>query len=254
MRPVALVTGARRGIGRATCEALAAKGYDVLGCDIARDGADETAGAVAALGGRFGFRLCDVADLDAVGAMAEWAWAEWGGVEAVVNNAGVGAMQRGDLLEVSPESWDRCMDINARGPFFVSQAFGRRMVAEGAPQRGPRALVFVSSANAFMAAPDRAEYTASKTAVSMVARCFALRLAEDGIPVYDIRPGVIRTEMTAPVAARYAQRIAEGLTPIRRWGEPEDVAGAIAALVTGAIPFSTGDAFHVDGGLHIQRL
>jgi NAD(P)-dependent dehydrogenase (short-subunit alcohol dehydrogenase family) len=253
-RPVALVTGARRGIGRATCVALAGNGYDVLGCDVVSDDVDETAGAVTALGTRFGFRLCDIADLDAIAAMADWAWTEWGGVEALVNNAGVGAMQRGDLLDVSPASWERCMDINARGPFFVLQAIARRMVAEGAPRRGPRAIVFVSSANAFMAAPDRAEYTASKAAVSMVARCFALRLAEDGIPVYDIRPGVIRTGMTAPVAARYSQRIAEGLSPIRRWGEAEDVGDAIAALVSGAIPFSTGDAFHIDGGLHIRRL
>jgi NAD(P)-dependent dehydrogenase (short-subunit alcohol dehydrogenase family) len=235
MRPVVLVTGARRGIGRATCAALAAKGYDVLGCDIAAEGMDETAAAVTALGGRFGFRLCDVGDLDAVGAMVDWAWSEWGGLEALVNNAGVGALRRGDLLEVTPESWDRCMDINARAPFFVAQAVARRMVAEGAPKRGLRGMVFISSANAFMAAPDRAEYTASKTAVSMVARCFALRLAE-------------------PVAARYSQRIAEGLTPIRRWGEPEDVGTAIAALLSGAIPFTTGDAFHIDGGLHIERL
>jgi NAD(P)-dependent dehydrogenase (short-subunit alcohol dehydrogenase family) len=148
-----LVTGARRGIGRATCVALAGKGYDVLGCDIAEKGADETAAGVAALGGRFGFRLCDVADLDAVAALTEWAWDEWGGVEALVNNAGVGALQRGDLLEMTTHSWDRCMDINARGSFFVAQHIARRMVAEGAPQRGPRAIVFISSANAFMAAP-----------------------------------------------------------------------------------------------------
>jgi NAD(P)-dependent dehydrogenase (short-subunit alcohol dehydrogenase family) len=146
------------------------------------------------------------------------------------------------------------MDINARGSFFVSQHVARRMVTEGAPRRGHRALVFISSANAVLASPDRAEYTASKTAVSMLARCFALRLADDGIPVYDIRPGVIRTDMTAPVVARYSQRIAEGLSPIRRWGEAEDVGNAIAALVGGAIPFSTGDAFHVDGGLHIHKL
>ncbi len=254
MRPVALVTGARRGIGRAACAALAARGYDVLGCDIAADGMRDTAAAVEAQGGRFAHRLCDVADLDAVAALADWAWREAEGLEALVNNAGVGALQRGDLLEVTPESWHRCMDINARAPFFLAQAVARRMVAEGAPRRGPRGLAFLSSANAFMAAPDRAEYTASKTAVSMVARCFALRLADDGIPVYDIRPGVIRTDMTAPVAARYSQRIAEGLSPIRRWGEPEDVGNAIAALIGGAIPFTTGDAFHIDGGLHIQRL
>lgn len=253
-RPVALVTGARRGIGRASCVALAQAGYDVLGCDIAEAGFSETAASVAQAGGRFAHRLCDVSDIGAIGALIDWAWAEGGGIEAVVNNAGIGAIQRGDPLEMSPESWDRCLDINARGSFFVAQQAARRMVAEGAPQRGPRGLVFVSSANAILASPDRTEYSASKAAVSMVARCLALRLAEDGIPVYEIRPGVIRTDMTAPVAARYGQRIAEGLSPIRRWGEAEDVAKAIAMLLTGAIPFSTGDAFHIDGGLHLQKL
>jgi len=254
MRPVALVTGARRGIGRAACAALAAKGYDVLGCDIGEDGMAETEAAVAAKGGRFAHRACDVADLASIAETVDWAWKEGSGLEALVNNAGVGVMQRGDLLDVTPESWDRCMDINARGAFFVAQAVAKRMVAEGAPRRGARGIAFISSANAVLAAPDRAEYTASKTAASMVARCFALRLAEDGIPVYDIRPGVIRTDMTAPVAARYSQRIAEGLSPIRRWGEPEDVGRAIAALISGAIPFSTGDAFHIDGGMHIHRM
>jgi NAD(P)-dependent dehydrogenase (short-subunit alcohol dehydrogenase family) len=253
-RPVVLVTGARRGIGRASCVALAGQGYDVLGCDLAEDGFAETAAAVNAAGGAFAWRLCDLGDLDAIAAMVDWAWAAMGGLEALVNNAGVGAMQRGDLLAVSPESWDRCMDINARAPFFVAQAVARRMLAPAAPVRGNRALVFISSANALMASPDRTEYTASKTAVSMVARCFAFRLADDGIPVYDIRPGVIRTDMTAAVTAKYDRRIAEGLSPIRRWGEPADVGTAIAGLVTGAIPFSTGDAFHIDGGLHMHRL
>ena len=254
MRPVALVTGARRGIGRATCAALAAAGYDILGCDVEEDGAAGTEAAVTEAGGRFGFRLCDVSDLGAITSLLDWAWAERGGIEAVVNNAGVGALRRADPLEMTPESWDRCMDINVRGAFFVSQQAARRMVTEDAPRRGPRGIVFISSANATLASPERTEYSASKAAVSMVARCLALRLAEDGIPVFEIRPGVIRTDMTAPVAARYSQRIAEGLTPIRRWGEPEDVAKAIASLLTGALPFSTGDAFHVDGGLHLHRL
>jgi NAD(P)-dependent dehydrogenase (short-subunit alcohol dehydrogenase family) len=253
-RPAALVTGARRGIGRATCVALAAAGYDVFGGDIVADGLEATAEAVSAAGGRFAHRLCDVADIGAIDTLVDWAWAEGGGVEAVVNNAGVGAMSRGDPLTMTPESWDRCLTVNTRGSFFVAQMAARRMVAEGAPRRGPRGIVFVSSANALMASPDRTEYSASKAAVSMVARCLALRLADDGIPVFEVRPGVIRTDMTAPVAARYSQRIAEGLSPIRRWGEPEDVARAIAGLLSGAIPFSTGDAFHVDGGLHLQRL
>ncbi|QYU70726.1 3-ketoacyl-ACP reductase [Leptolyngbya sp. 15MV] len=254
MKPIALVTGARRGIGRATCVALAAAGHDVLGCDVVEDGFAETAAAVREAGGRFAHRRCDVSDIGAIAALVDWAWAEGGGIEAVVNNAGVGAMQRGDPLDMTPESWDRCLNINTRGSFFVAQMAARRMVAEGAPRRGPRGIVFVSSANAVMASADRTEYSASKAAVSMVAKCLALRLAEDTIPVYEVRPGVIRTDMTAPVAARYSQRIAEGLSPIRRWGEAEDVAKAIASLLTGAIPFSTGDAFHVDGGLHVRRL
>lgn len=253
-RPVALVTGARRGIGRAICTALAASGYDILGCDMAEDGMAETAAAVQQAGGAFGFRLADLSDLGAIGPMVDWAWAEGGGIEAVANNAGVGALRRADPLEMTPESWDRALAVNARAPFFVTQAAARRMVAEDAPRRGPRGVVFISSANAALASPERTEYSASKAAVSMVARCMALRLAEDGIPVYEIRPGVIRTDMTAPVAARYSQRIAEGLSPIRRWGEVEDVGRAVAGLLTGAIPFSTGDAFHIDGGLHLHRL
>ncbi len=253
-RPVALVTGARRGIGRASCAVLAAAGYDILGCDQSDDGVVETEHAVQEAGGRFGFRRCDVADLAQIEAMVAWAWQEAGGLEAVVNNAGVGAMKRGDLLEMTPESWDRCFNINTRGAFFVAQHAARRMVGEAAPRRGARGMVFISSANATLVSADRTEYSASKAAVGMVARCFAVRLAEDGIPVFEVRPGVIRTDMTGPVAARYSQRIAEGLSPIRRWGEPEDVARAIAGLLTGAIPFSTGDAFHVDGGLHLHRL
>lgn len=254
MRPVVLVTGARRGIGRATCAALAAAGYDVLGCDVTEEGLEETARAVRQAGGRFAHRLADLSDIEAIAPLTDWAWGEGGGVEALVNNAGIGALSRGDLLDMTPHSWDRCMDVNARAPLFLSAFVARRMIAPGAPRRGPRGVVVISSANAVMASPERAEYSASKAAASMVARCLALRLAEDGIPVHEVRPGVIRTDMTAPVAARYEERIAAGLSPIRRWGEPEDVARAVAGLLTCAIPFSTGDAFHVDGGLHLHRL
>jgi NAD(P)-dependent dehydrogenase (short-subunit alcohol dehydrogenase family) len=254
MRPVALVTGARRGIGRAICVALASAGYDLLGCDVVNEGFGETAAGVRKAGGAFAHRLADLSELGAIAGLADWAWAQSGGVEALVNNAGVGAMRRGDPLEMTPESWDRCMAVNARAPFLVSQALARRMVAADAPRRGSRGIILITSANAALASPERTEYSASKAAAGMVARCLALRLAEDGIPVHEVRPGVIRTDMTAPVAARYDQRIADGLSPIRRWGEPEDVAKAVAGLLTGAIPFSTGDAFHVDGGLHLHRL
>jgi NAD(P)-dependent dehydrogenase (short-subunit alcohol dehydrogenase family) len=248
MRPVALVTGARRGIGRASCVALAQQGFDIIALDL--EPCEETAEAVAAAGGACVTDRLDIADIDAHAPLL----ARLGGIECLVNNAGVGALRRGDLLEVSPDSWDRAMAINARGTFFLTQAVARRMLAPEAPRRGPRSILCISSANATLVSPDRGEYCASKTAVSMIARLFALRLAEHDIAVHEIRPGVIRTDMTAPVAERYSQRIAEGLSPIRRWGEAEEVGRAIAALASGAIPFSTGDAFHLDGGLHMGRL
>jgi NAD(P)-dependent dehydrogenase (short-subunit alcohol dehydrogenase family) len=253
-RPTALVTGARRGIGRAIAAALAGAGFDIVATDIEAQGMDETGVAVRAGGGRFHALLADAAAIEGHATLVQAAWAAQGGLECLVCNAGVGAMQRGDMLDVSPQSWDRCFALNTRGSFFLAQAVARRMVAPGAAQRGPRSISFISSANAFLASPDRAEYTASKTATSMLARLFALRLAEEGIAVHDIRPGVIRTDLTAPVAAAYDARIEAGLSPIRRWGEPEDVGRAVALLASGALPFSTGDAFHIDGGLHIPRL
>ena len=253
-RPAALVTGARRGIGRVTCAALAARGFDVVGADLSEEGVAETAAAVEAAGGRFAFRQADVAALEGHPALLDAAWDAFGGLECLVNNAGVGAMRRGDLLEVTPESWDRAFGVNVRAAFFLAQGVTRRMLAAGAPARGTRSIVFVSSANATLASPERGEYAASKAAVSMVARVFALRLAEEGIAVHEIRPGVIRTDMTAPVAAAYEARIAAGLSPIRRWGEAEDVGRTIALLAAGDLPFTTGDAFHVDGGLHLGRL
>lgn len=254
MRPAALVTGARRGIGRATCAALAARGFDVVGADLSDDGAAETEAAVVAGGGTFRFLTADVAAAATHGALVEAAWATFGGLECLVNNAGVGAIARGDLLDVTEASFDRCLGVNTRGAFFLAQAVARRMVAAAAPMRGSRSILFVSSANAFMPAVDRGEYCVSKAAASMVAKLFAVRLAEAGIAVHEIRPGVIRTDMTAPVAERYTARIEAGLSPIRRWGEAEDVGHAIAALAAGALPFTTGDAFHIDGGLHLHRL
>lgn len=254
MRPAALVTGARRGIGRATCAALAARGFDVVGADLSDDGAAETEAAVVAAGGAFRFLSADVAATAMHGALVEAAWSAFGGLECLVNNAGVGATARGDLLDVTEASFDRCLGVNTRGAFFLAQVVARRMVAADAPVRGSRSILFVSSANAFMPAVDRGEYCISKAAASMVAKLFAVRLAEAGIAVHEIRPGVIRTEMTAPVAERYTARIEAGLTPIRRWGEAEDVGRAIAALAAGDLPFTTGDAFHIDGGLHLHRL
>ena len=253
-RPVALVTGARRGMGRAISLHLARRGYDILCADHSAEGAEETARLVEGEGGRFVLRRCDLSEVEQIAPMVQWAWGEGGGIEVLVNNAGIMSFVRGDPLEVTPDSWDKVLAVNSRAPFFVSQAVLRRMLDEGAPRRGNRALVFISSANAEMASVSRIEYCASKAAAAMLAKVFALRLAEVGIPVYDVRPGVIRTDINASVREAYTRQIESGaISPIRRWGETEDVGKAVAGLVAGDIPFSTGDAFYVDGGLHIPR-
>ena len=162
-------------------------------------------------------------------------------------------MSRGDLLDVSLESYDRCLDINLRGPFFLTQEVARRMLqvppAAGAPHRS---IVTITSVNAEIASIDRGEYCISKAGASMLTRLFALRLAGQGIGVYEVRPGVIRTPMTAPVAERYERRIQEGLSPIARWGEPEDVGRTVATLAAGGLPFTVGQVVYVDGGLNLR--
>jgi NAD(P)-dependent dehydrogenase (short-subunit alcohol dehydrogenase family) len=252
-RPAALVTGARRGIGRGIAVALAARGFDLVIGDIGAANADETLDAVRAHGVAAAFVPGDVADVAAHAGFAERCWEQFGGLECVVNNAGVSVKVRGDLLETDLADFDRVMGINLRGPFFLTIALARRMAAATAP-RGPRSVINISSANATIAAPDRAAYALSKTGVSMMTKMFAVRLAEYGIAVHEIRPGIIRTDMTAVARERYDRLIAGGLTPIARWGEPADVGRAIAALACGDIPFTTGDAFHIDGGLHIQKV
>lgn len=253
-RPVALVTGARRGIGRAVALRLAADGFDVAINDLDLDAeSDGVLAEIAATGARVAFVEADIADIAGHDALVTRIEGELGPLACLVNNAGVGAMQRGDMLEVTPESFDRCHSINTRGTFFLTQAVARKMVARPAPAH-PRSIVFVTSINTFMTSEGRAEYCISKVPLSMMTRLFAVRLAEHDIMTYEIRPGVIRTAMTAGVATAYDARIADGLSPVRRWGEPEDIAAAASLLARRAIPFSTGDTFHVDGGLHIHRL
>lgn len=253
MKPAALVTGARRGIGRACCVALAHKGFDVVGADIAAEGAEETRAAVEAAGGRFAFVQSDVGDVAAHGVLLDAAWGAFGGLECLANVAGVQVLQRQDMLETTPESWDRLLDVNTRGVFFLSQAVAKRMIADGAPVRGHRSLVFISSINSVMASLNRAEYCVSKAGVTMLAKLFAFRLAEHGINTYDIQPGMIRTDMTRGVWDKYAEQIEGGMSLIRRWGEAEDIGGAVATLASGAMPFSTGHSFPVDGGMLVPR-
>jgi 3-oxoacyl-[acyl-carrier protein] reductase len=247
------ITGGRRGIGRAIAYAFAENGHDIILNDVAEDeAARETLEAIETRGAKAHFLKADIGEVSGHEALVESAFAAFGGIDVLVNNAGISVARRGDMLEATPQSFDRLIAVNLRGPFFLTQAVARRWLRDGSAPA--RSIVNIASANAHMASIDRAEYCLSKTGVGMMTKLYALRLADAGIAVFEIRPGVIRTDMTAVVSAAYEKRIAEGLTPARRWGEPEDVARAVVALTTGEFHFSTGEIIHVDGGLHIARL
>jgi 3-oxoacyl-[acyl-carrier protein] reductase len=256
-RPAAFVTGGRRGIGRAICWALADGGFDIVVNDIVEDEAvGDTLSGIESRGGQAMFLRGDVGDLAGHAALTSAAWEGFGGIDCLVNNAGIQVAVRGDLLDTTAESWDRLLSTNLRGPFFLTQRIARLMIATP-PRRGQggrRVIVNIASINSERASIDRGEYCISKAGVSMMTSLFALRLARHGIAVNEIRPGIVRTDMTAPVKDGYDRQIAGGLVPIARWGEGEDIGRAVAALASGAFPFTTGEALHVDGGLHIGRL
>jgi 3-oxoacyl-[acyl-carrier protein] reductase len=253
-RPVALITGGRRGIGRACGEALARAGFDIAATDLVLDAASEAAqAAFAEAGAEAAFLAHDVADIGSHAGMIAAVMQRFGRLDCLVNNAGRGAVVRGDLLDLTPENYDAVVNVNLRGTLFLTQAAARAMLAHG--ERGhPRSIVTITSASAEMASPDRADYCVSKAGLSMAMRNFALRLAPEGIAVFEIRPGIIRTDMTAPVAERYDARIADGLVPAGRWGEPADVGEAVAGLASGAFRYATGSVICVDGGLLLPRL
>lgn len=255
-RAVAVVTGARQGIGKGIALALAKSGFDIVMADLLHDDvARQTISEIGAHGAACKFVESDIADVDKRFEITDKFFAAFGHVDTLVNNAGVQVKVRGDLLDVSPESYDRVMGINLRGTFFLTQAVARRMIEHSStPTSQHRSIVTISSANAYLVGPDRPEYCFSKMSLSMMTKAFALRLGKHGIATYEIRPGIIRTAMTLPVKEKYDGWIANGITPMARWGEPDDVGRTVATLASGLIPFSTGDAFHVDGGLHIQKL
>jgi len=251
-RPVAIVTGARRGIGAAIAVSLAGSGFDVAITDIADDGADATLTAISAAGVQARFVRNDIADVADHPRVLDDLIGWRGGIDCLVNNAGISAPKRGDLLELTPQAFDQVLGINLRGTFFFTQAVAQRMVA--APAAGPRSIITISSVNAELASPERGEYSISKAGLAMLTKLFALRLAADGIAVFEVRPGVIRTSMTQVVAEKYERRIADGLVPMGRWGAPQDVGEAVAGLASGRFAFSTGSVLHVDGGLAVPRL
>jgi len=245
-----LITGAGRGIGFATARALAEAGLPVAMNGPLDDAElDAAVGRIAKIGPTAKI-VGDVSDLDAHARMLDAA-EKLGPLTTLVNNAGVGVLSRGDILDVTPESYDRCMALNARGMFFLTQAFAKRLVSQ--PSQEFRSIITITSANAEAVAKPRAEYAASKAAAAMITKTFAVRLGAEGIHVYDIRPGLIETDMTAPVIEDYKRRAADGLTVIPRVGQPEEVAKIIASLATGALPYTTGEIIHADGGMLLSR-
>lgn len=252
---VALVTGSTRGIGLAIALKLAERGFAV-----AINGRHEGPGMLRALEAvrKSGVDVISVAgdmsEPENHGPILDRIERELGPLDCLVCNAGVGPLRRSDILDVGTDSFDHCMAANARGPFFLAQEFARRVALRESADRH-RSLVFISSANAVAASLNKAEYCVSKAAIAMVAKVFAMKLSPLGVQVADVRPGIIETDLSAPVIAEYARRIREeGLTLSPRVGRPDDVAHAVAALAAGDLPYVTGTVLPVDGGLSMARL
>ena len=251
---VAFITGSSRGIGLASALELAREGFDIA-LNARSDGAelDEAARLVAAEGVRVVKAPLDVSRIEEHDAVLDRIESELGPLTTLVNNAGVGVISRGDVLDVTEESYDRCLDVNAKALFFLTQAFAKRLVARERPAELYHSVVNVTSANAAAVAAPRGEYCASKAAAAMISKVFAVRLGEFGIPVFDVQPGLIATEMTQAVIASYQKRAEEGLCLYPRVGQPEELGKVIASLATGKIPYTTGQAISVDGGMLVPR-
>ena len=252
----AIVTGGSRGIGRAIALELNRLGYAVLVNFVSNaEAAAEVAVKIHEAGGMAVTLRGDVASAHDREAMVRTAMEKFGRLDLLVNNAGITSPGRKDLLEITEEGWDSVFNTNLKGPFFLSQLAANEMVrgVRGGTIPGGK-IINISSISAYAASVDRADYCLTKSAIGMMTHLFAQRLAEEKITVFEICPGVIESDMTAAVKAKYERLIASGLWPIRRWGKPDDVARAVAAIVLDHFPFSTGQRIDVDGGFHIRSL
>lgn len=255
--PVALVTGASRGIGRGISTALAAAGYDVVVNYAGNAAAAEECRGLIEQHGRSGLPVQADVSLAADRARLVASAVGWRGrLDLLVNNAGVAPSVRADMLEAGEESFDRMISVNLKGPYFLTQLAAREMIrlravlGEGYRPK----IVTITSISVYTASVNRGDYCVAKAGLGMMTRLFASRLADEGILVYEVRPGVIATDMTGPVKDKYDRLIAEGMSPIRRWGQPSDIGAAVVAIAKDSFPFSTGAVFDVDGGFHLHRL
>jgi len=262
-RPVAIVTGASRGIGKAIAKELASLGYDLVVShfDFTPEGepddsfACRTQKEIEELGGRCEIVRGDVSSAEDRAKLVDLDKSEFGRCDFLVNNAGVAPAKRADLLEASEESFDRVMGINLKGPYFLTQLVANWMIEQKKKHPDRKlTIVNIGSVSAYTSSTARGEYCVSKAGIAMMTKLYADRLAEYGIGVFEIRPGIIATDMTNVVKDKYDKLIAEGLTPIKRWGQPEDVAKAVGAIAQGRLDFSTGQVIDVDGGFHLRRL
>jgi 3-oxoacyl-[acyl-carrier protein] reductase len=248
----AIVTGGSRGIGRGISVALARAGYDVT-VNYARNAtaAEEVKREIESAGKKAHLVQADVSVTADRQKLVDETIKSFGRIDLLVNNAGVAPDVRADILEASEQSFDRLININLKGPYFLTQLAANAMIKG----KWPGKIVTVSSISAYTASVNRGDYCVAKAGLAMLTKLFAARLAEFGINVYEIRPGVIETDMTGPVKAKYDKLILEqDLTPIHRWGKPDDVARAVVAIATDLLPFSTGEVINVDGGFHLRRL
>ncbi len=251
---VALVTGAARGIGRGIAVALAERGWSVvINYRGNATAAQEALQLVEKAGGRGLVVQADVAVAADRARLVAQTLEAFGRIDLLVNNAGMGPRQRVDMLEMTEASYDEVTATNLKGPFFLTQAVARIMIDALATVPHSK-IINIGSLSAYASSTNRAEYCISKAGVGMMTTLFADRLAEYGINVYEIRPGIIATDLTSRVKDKYDRMIADGVTPIRRWGQPEDVARAVVAIAQDLLPFSTGQVIDVDGGFHLRRL
>jgi len=253
---VALVTGSRRGIGLGIAKALAMDKFNVvLNGTSPASSATEALKAIRSTGCRAEYIQADISlKTDREQLIAKVA-EMFGRLDILVNNAGVAPLVRLDILEATEESFDRVIGINLKGPYFLTQQVANWMIEQKKRYQDRKfKIITISSNSAYTASPSRGDYCMSKAGLSMMTALFATRLAEYGIGVYEVRPGIVKTDMTAPVKDKYDRLISEGLTPIARWGTPEDVGQAVLAIARDYFPFSTGEVINVDGGFHLRAL
>jgi len=251
---VALITGSSRGIGLGIALALADKGFAIAitstrDTEVLQSALEQ----VRAKGVKACKLVLDIADITNFDKALDQVESELGPLTTLVNNAGISVMNRGDMLDVSEESYDRCMNVNTKGAFFMTQAFSKRVIAAKRDQNAFYSVVNITSSNARAVAIPRSEYCVSKAGAAMSSQCWAVRLGAENVHVYDVQPGFISTKMTAAVIDQYEQRAKDGLTILPRVGYPEDMGSVVASLATGGLPYVTGQVISADGGLLVPR-